>query len=322
MGNKRVVAAVLLGALQLVVLVSLALAGPDDEPHAAPVRIVAPPVVATTIVDRANDAAGRPLDARALTSDAEARASVERGHSVAAVVVDLRVESDIVYVAGANGADLNRRVLHQVRTVEQSFGRTVVVRDLVPVRDGDAGARGVYVLVGVSVLLGFVGPIVITWLRGPVAPTVRRGALRLAITASASMAVGLVVAGAAAAYYDNGFAQWWIVSALTVMAISTTTLALESLLGVVGIGVSTTVFVLAAAPLVRLTHPLLLPQPWSAITPWLPHGAAIEAGRGTAYFGGAATRPMLTLGAWSLLAIMTLVVARRERSRTSEVPSG
>jgi len=315
MGSKQVVAAIVLGVLQVVVFISLALAGPDDKPHGAPIRVVAPPVVATAVVDRANAMTGRPVDAQALQTEAEARQSVKGGRSVAAVVVDLRKDSDDVYVAGANGEVFNRVVVEEIKQFERSFGRTVVVRDLAPARDGDAGARGVYLLVGVSILLGFVGPIVITWVRGPVAQTLRRGLLRLSITTGSSIAVGLIIGAFAATRYDGDLATWWLISGLTTLAVATITMALEGVFGVVGIGASATVFVLTGAPLVRLTHPLLLPEPWSTITPWLPHGAAIEAGRAQAYFGGAAGRPLLTLVIWTMLAVMTLAVARRERER-------
>lgn len=320
MRSKRVVGAVVLGIVQVAVLVSLALAGVADEPHGAPIRVVAPPVIATVAVERANSLVDRPVEARALKSEAEARRSVMRGQSVAAVVVDLSSDIDTIYVAGANGSRLNRAVVDEIAEFERSFGRVAVVRDVAPARGDDADARGVYLLVAASVVLGFVGPVVITWLRGPVARTSRRGVLRLAIAAGASLAVGLVMATIAAAFYGDGFVSWWVVSALTVLAIATATMALESVLGAVGIGVSTTLFVLTGAPLARLVHPLMLPEPWSMITSWLPHGAAIEAGRSQAYFGGMTVRPVLILVVWSLVSILTLAVARYERA-TEPVPT-
>jgi hypothetical protein len=76
------------------------------------------------------------------------------------------------------------------------------------------------------------------------------------------------------------------------------------------------VFVLTAAPLVRADHPWLLPTPWSEVTPWLPHGAALEAAGQVAGYGGAGTaRPVAVLLAWVVVSLVTLAISRRERRR-------
>ncbi|MCW2771596.1 MAG: hypothetical protein JWR27_3029 [Aeromicrobium sp.] len=318
MRGRQLTAASLLGLLQLIVVATLALAGPDDDTHAAPVTVVAPPVVSSTVVDRVNALPGRPVDAVALSSRSVALESVRGGRSVAAIVVDLRRETDAVYVAGANGSRLNGVLARQVAAVEASYGRTVRVWDLVPARSGDGGHRYVYVLTGIGMLVGLLSAVVITWHEGPRAPTLVRGIRRLVVNTAVAVVAGGVMATFAAGYYDAPFALWWLVTALTVLAGATTTLALESLFGVYGIGVATTVLVLAAAPLVTLVHPLLLPQPWVTVTSWLPHGAALIAGTNVAYFNGEQVlRPVLVLAAWSAISIMTNVVARRELRRES-----
>jgi hypothetical protein len=191
------------------------------------------------------------------------------------------------------------------------------VRDLVPARDGDADHRGVYVIAALCSILGFLVALVVTWRRGPTEPTLALGARRLAATAAVALGLGGLIAAGASLRYDGGFPVWWAIAALTVLVGALTTLALESVFGVVGIGVATTLFVLAAAPLVRLTHPLLLPEPWATITPWLPHGAALDAGTAQAYFGGPELRSLLIAIVWTVLSILTMVVARRERARKS-----
>lgn len=310
------IAAIGLGVLQVVVVVSLALAGPDDATHRAPIGISAPPVVASTVLKIIDAEPGRPVVARAIATAAAARASVQDGSVVAAVVVDLSSETDILYIASARGTWLNSAVERQVSAIEGPLGRRVEVRDLVPARAGDAGARGVFAIVGVLVILAFAVPIVVTWLRGPVAPTFGLGVLRLAVVSGSSGALGLVAAMVAAGRYGGDVPGWWLIGTLTVLAGATTTMALQSLFGVVGIGIASTVFVLAAAPLVRVSSPLLLPEPWAFITPWLPHGAALDAGINQAYFGGGnLLPPMLVLLAWTALSVLTMVVSRRERTR-------
>lgn len=313
MGHRRSWAFAAVVLLQVLVLGSFLVVGSSDTPHDAPVAVVADPVIVAEVVDQAADLVDDSLDFRAAGSASQARAGVADGRLVAAVVVDLRVEQDTLLLASANGDDLNRAVLRLTRTIESSVGRDVEVEDVVPSRAGDDGGRGLYLLVGVCVVLGFVAPVAITWLRGPVAPTLARGVARIAIVAGSAAAGGLAVAIVAASRYDTGLAGWWLIAGLTLAACATTTLALESLFGAPGIGVATAVLVLSAAPMARSTSTTMLAGPWSTITPWLPHGAALDAARAHAYFGGADPRPLLVLAAWSVLAVLTLVVSRRER---------
>lgn len=307
---------VALGLMQLAVVVTLALAGPDASPHGAPLRIVAPPVVATALVDTANALEGRPFAASALGTDAEARASVTSGRSVAAVVVDLKAERDVLYLASANGADLNRAIRREVARVESSYGRTAQVRDLVPARPGDGGHRHVHVVTGLALLAGLLLAAVSTWRRGPRAETFSEGVQRQLVSAAAAMVVGGLLAVYASQFYGGDLPLWWLLAALTVFAAGATTYAFESLFGVAGLGIATIVLVLAAAPLLTVDHPLMLPQPWAAITPWLPHGAALSAGTNVAYFGAdQVVRPIGVLLVWSAISVLTSVVARRERQR-------
>lgn len=316
MGRGHIAAGLVLGVVQILVIVSLALAGPDDSTHAAPIRIVAPPVVATSLVEAANQAPGRPFDAGALATAEEARDSVRAGRSVAAVVVDLAQEHDVLYLASAHGTALNRVIEREVDAFEGAFGRTAEVRDLVPAKSGDADHRRVYWLAVVAVLAGIAVAVAITWRRGPRAETLLAGTRRFVVTGLVSVVVGGVLAVLYANYYDTGFGPWWLLTSLTILAAAMTTLALQSLFGVVGIGVATTVMVLTAAPLVTLAHPLMLPQPWSAITAWLPHGAMLDGGANQAYFGGGQLlRPFLILAAWTSLSVLTLIVSRRERDK-------
>lgn len=314
MRRRRLLAVGLLAVLQLVVVVTLALAGPEDATHRAPVRVVAPPVVGVTVVDRVNALPGQPLQAVALGSQDEAVDSVRSGRSVAAIVVDLRRATDTVLVAGANGDDLNRALRHKIDAVEATYARRTTVRDVAPARAGDAGHRSVYGFAAACMLLGLLSAVVITWRRGPRATTLSRGVQRLLVNAAVGIVAGGLLAGAMVRVYDDtGFWGWWLLAASTILAGAMTTQALVSLFGAYGLGVATTVLVLAAAPLVTLVHPLLLPEPWVTITPWLPHGAALEAGTSRAYFGGEqALRPTLVLVAWTVISIITNVASRRE----------
>jgi hypothetical protein len=87
--SPRVVVAGLVVTVQAVVCVAIALMSVDGGPHHAPVSFTGPPIVAQSLADRAGAIPGDPLAARAVSSEARARADVEDGRAVAAVVVDL-----------------------------------------------------------------------------------------------------------------------------------------------------------------------------------------------------------------------------------------
>ncbi|MFY0407991.1 hypothetical protein [Solicola sp. PLA-1-18] len=315
MGRRRTLVVLGVLVLQALVVALVVLAGPGGEPHRAPVTIAAPAVVAQTLAERVDALPGEPFDAAATTSTSRARADVVEGRSVAAVVVDLSAETETLYVASARGDALEDAVRDGLSGISASLGRTLVVEDVVPPR-GDAGLGTLMTLVGLAVLLGFVVAVVTTWWRGPVAATARLGAVRV-VTASALAAVlGLGVAVAGVALVGGGLAGWWLAASLTVLAVVTTTYALEALAGAAGLGIALTLLVLAAAPVVVAGSPLLPAEPWATVTPWLPYGAGLAAATSAAWFDDAgALRPLLVLAAWTGLSVLTLVVARRERRR-------
>ncbi|MET0767970.1 MAG: hypothetical protein ABWY50_10025, partial [Aeromicrobium sp.] len=188
--------------------------------------------------------------------------------------------------------------------------------DVAPLPDGSAGQRGLRLVVAVTVLLGLAIAIGVTWRRGPVADRWSHAGQRIVLAVVVSAAGSAAVAVGAAGQVGGPWVGWWAVLTLTALATSAATLALAGVLGVAGVGLATLVFVVLAAPLARIEHPLLLPATWGEVTPWLPHGAGLDAARQVAWFDGAGlTRPLVVLGAWVMVSVVALVVARRERRR-------
>jgi hypothetical protein len=314
-GRRAAVTLVVLG-LQVVVCLVLLVVPLDGEPHRAPVTISAPAVVADSLAAQVDRRAGRPLEAGAVTSADQARRDVQRGRAVAGLVIDLRLNRATLLVSSAQGEELTAAVSGVVGAMAAPFAVDIRTEDVAPVPPGSAGQRGLRIAVAASIILGLLFAIVVTWWRGPVADEWSHAALRIVSAVGVAAAASLALAVDAANQVGGSVPGWWCVLGLAMLATSAATLALAAVLGVAGVGLATLVFIVSAAPLVRIEHPLLLPAPWGGMTPWLPHGAGLDAARQIAWFGGdGAARPLTVLGAWLAVSCVVLAVARRERRR-------
>jgi hypothetical protein len=314
--GRRTLTTLAVLVLQLAGCVLVLLAPLDPAPHDVPVAISAPAVVASSLAEQVDARPGSPLRAEAVTDAGAARHEVESGRVVAALAIDLRLNTAILYVSSAQGDALTDAVSATVRAMAEPFAVEVTTQDVAPLPAGSAGQAGLRLAVIGSVVLGLVVPVVITWRRGPVADTWSQAARRVLVVAAAASVLAVPSAWLAADQVGGSFGAWWIALSLTMLATSAATLALSGVLGVAGIGVATLVLVISAAPLARVEHPLLLPAPWGAVTPWLPHGAGLDAARHLALLDGTgAVRPVVVLVAWIVVSCVALAVARRERRR-------
>ena len=65
--------------------------------------------------------------------------------------------------------------------------------------------------------------------------------------------------------------------------------------------------------------PLLQPEPWASLSPWVPHGAALCGDdAGGRVRRGLPVKPVLVLVSWAVLALLTTLLARSGRARTAE----
>lgn len=306
--------------LQLVVCVVLLIVPLGNDPHRAPVTISAPAVVATALAEQANSRDRTPLDAAVAASPEQARRDVEQGRAVAAVVIDLRLNRATLLVSAGQGEALSDAVSSEVRQLAEPFSATVTTRDVGSGPAGSAAQRSLRLLVGAAVLMGLGIAMAAAWWDGPVTDTLQQGARRILFAVAVTAVGALSLALVAVDQLGGPLAGWWLVLALAGLATSGATLALAGVLGAAGIGLATVVFVVSALPLARVEHPLLLPTPWREITPWLPHGAALDAARQIAWYDGVgAAQPLVVLASWVVISCLVLAVARRERLRAGVV---
>ncbi len=99
---------------------------------------------------------------------------------------------------------------------------------------------------------------------------------------------------------DQGTLAIIATGALTTLAVGAATVALQGALGLFGTGAAILIFVVIGNPSAGgASATELLPQPWRAIGPLLPNGAATSAVRDSAYFPEASiTSHLLVLAAW------------------------
>lgn len=305
-------------AVQVVVALSLVLLPLGGGPHRAPVAISAPPIVASTLADRSVQQSGGTLDAHPVSSARQARDEVREGVVVAAIDIDLRRARATLFVASAQGTRVTDSVAASIMAATDSFGTKVETVDVVPLPDVRGAAWALRALVALAVAVGLGLVVVVTWRRGPVADTRPEGLRRLLGVVVSAVLGGAVLATIATSWIGGSWPGWWGLLALTSASISVLTLGLESVLGVAGLGLAVTATVATGAPLLGADRADLLAQPWRSVTPWLPHGAALDAARDIAFFGGPSSvdvRPVLVLAAWTVVSWVVVVVARRERRR-------
>jgi hypothetical protein len=317
----RTVVVVCLTIVAIEALVLVSQLGRSPFPHRVPLGIAAPAVVGSSLASSADALPGHPFAAQVLDyADAAAafgaaRAAVRDGTSFAAVALDLTAETDTLFVSTVADAELNRAVRVRVAAVEGGWGRRLRVASVPPSRNGQVSRAAAYVLTALWVVLGFACTAGLTLARGPVAATFRLATARVVGLALACFGLSLVVAGLSWVFWGV-FGTMWILGAATMLGAAWTTLALESLAQLAGIGAATTLFVLLAAPLFGLGDPRLLPQPWAAVTPWTLHGAALDVANRLLHFDAAPVlRALCVLAAWIWLPLLTMAVARRERVR-------
>ncbi len=308
MRRARSLAPVVVVLLQVAVLVTLLLTPPRTAPQGSPVTLVGPPVVSTALVDRLNHRAGHPFDASAGTTAHAAEREVEDGVVLAAVVVDLSRERDVLYVDAANGERLNEALTREAGAVAASLGRTL---DVVDVDPNPADRRIPYLVTAATLVLGFLVTLALNWRRRSAGP--ERGPSRTRHRLVAASLTVAVAAGAGAIVTDlTGVCGWVAIVVAATLTASTFTAALVRLVGVWGHGVAATLFLVTAAPLVRATHPLLLPGVWSDVTPWLPHGAVLDVTVHLTHFDGLGSpRSWALLLGYVLVSWLTLTLSDR-----------
>lgn len=311
-------ALLVLGVLALGVLFIASYAGAfhSPKPKDIPFGVVAPAQVRGEVVGRLDGLRGSPLSARAVASREAAVGRIRDRELDGALVVDQRGRQDVLLVASGGGQSLADAVERVVASAEGAQGRDVRTVDVAAADTGDArGLSAFYLVVGWCVG-GYLCAAILAVSYGARPSSPRRAVIRLGVLVLYAIALGVlgaVVIGPVLGALPGSVVGLAALGALVVCAAGATTFAFQGMLGVVGIGVTVLVIVIAGNPSAGGAYPYpLLPPFWRELGPALIPGAGTWTARSIAYFGGRAmTGPLLVLAAWAVGgAVLTLLFAR------------
>ncbi|MFD5372299.1 DUF3533 domain-containing protein [Streptomyces sp. NPDC127103] len=311
-------------ALQLLFITSYVGALHHPKPRDVPFGVVAPQQVSAQLVGQLDRLPGAPLDARAVAGDAAARNQILNREIDGALIVDPAGRTDTLLVASGGGTVLSSALETILTRVEATQQRTVRTVDVAPASSEDFdGLSAFYLVVGWCVG-GYICAAILAISAGSRPANRERAIIRLGVLAVYSVLGGLggaVIVGPVLGALPGSVAALWGLGTLVVFAVGAATLALQSVFGIVGIGLAILLIVVAGNPSAGGAFPLpMLPPFWNAIGPALPPGAGTWAARSIAYFkGNDMTGSMLVLSAWAVVGtVVTLVMSSLKRRPESE----
>jgi hypothetical protein len=285
-------------------------------PHALPLAVAAPPRQVQEL--RAHLAARAPgaFALHGYPTAAAARVAVRSGDVVGGAVVG--PGGVTVLTAAAQGAAAGEAVRGAFAGLGAAAHLPVRTVEVVPLPAGDSGGLAGFMTVLGTTIASAAFAALLLFGGG------RPGA-RGVVAALASFAVLAGVTGAAAGAVFGAFAGhvWAVagVAALLALAVASTIVALGNLLGRAGFALGVLLVVLLGISSSGTAVGYRFePAFHRAISPWFPSGAAVEAIRDVAYYGGAHSAARLAvLAAWAgaslaLLALAALARAPRERA--------
>ncbi|MCF3100647.1 DUF3533 domain-containing protein [Streptomyces roseoverticillatus] len=311
--------------LQLAFIASYVGAFHSPRPRDVALGVVAPQQISGQLVQRLDGLPGDPLDPRAVDGGEAAAVRKVRNRDLdAALIVDPRGNTDTLLVASGAGASLAQATEAVLTRAEAAEGRKVRVKDVAPAATGDArGLTAFYLVVGWCVG-GYLCAAILAISAGARPANSHRAVIRLgalALYAAGAGLFGTVIAGPVLDALPGSILGLWGLGTLVVFAVGATTLALQGLAGVVGIGLAIAIVVVLGNPSAGGAYPYpLLPPFWNAIGPALPPGAGTWSARSIAYFDGNGLAPsLLVLSAWAVAGVvvtMVCAVAKRQEKNS------
>jgi hypothetical protein len=295
------------------------------KPHHIPAAVVAPARITQQVTAQLNALPGTPFRARSVATEQQARTLLLQRDVDAAVIVDPRGTTDRLLVASAGGPSVSTVTTQVAQRIEVGRHRQITVVDLRPPNPQDGrGMSSFYLVVGWMVG-GYLAAAILGTAGGARPANLHRTFIRLGVLVPYAIVSGLggaLIAGTILGALPGHFAALWGIGTLLVFAVAATTVALQVLMGMAGIGVAILVFVVLGNPSAGGAYPSsLLPPFWSAIGPWLPPGAGTTSVRNTVYFTGHhTTGPLWVLGVYAAGGILVSIAVsalhlRRQRQK-------
>ncbi len=273
--------------LQVAFIASYVGAFHHQQPHALAVSVVSDHNWQNYVSNQLNAIDGQPVWAYPETDPDTARTMLKENERQAVYLFDPNSKTDTLQVAGSTG-EANAQALQVIfQQVAAKQHRQLKVQDIAPVQSGDArGLSGFYLTVG-WLVGGYLMASLVGVRHGPKARNFRRMLWRLVACLGYAFVSG--IAGALVVDQWIGALQghfWLLVGIGTLLSATSSvfTMGMESVFGVIGIGVSILLFVVLGNPSAGGAYQYqLLPEPWRSMGQWLPNGAGVDAIRSAVY---------------------------------------
>lgn len=270
-------------------------------PHRLTVGVVGSPSAADRIQSQLDARSPGAFRVRAFTTESSGRDALKQADIHAVLVPERRAER--LLVAGVSGVPSTQLATDAFRALAVRARTTLRVHDVAPLPAHDRlGLSALFTVVGTllpslgfGALLAFAG--------GRLPSRMRWSAIAAyAVLAGIVIALGVdVMLGA----LTGAFGGLAVVCALLAFAAAGSAHALVRLAGPGGLAASVAVLVpLGLTSTGGAVTPPLQPAFYSALSGWLPPGAALEALRNIVYFDWSRTStPLLALAAWGLACV-------------------
>ncbi|MFI1167007.1 DUF3533 domain-containing protein [Streptomyces sp. NPDC020801] len=312
--------------IQLAFTVSYLGAFHSPTPHRIPVAVVAPGQASAQIVATLNGLDGDPVKATATASQSAARRQIMDRRADAAFLFNAAGTKDTLLVASAGGPSVSQTASQLAQKIEAVQKRQVTVTDIQAPNSGDGrGMTSFYLVLG-WVVGGYLTATIMNMSAGSRPANQHRIMIRLAVLGLYAIVSGVAGAVIVGPVFDALSGHFWAltgIGTLVVFASAATSLALQTLLGMLGTGLTILLFVVLGNPSSGGVYPsVLLPGFWSAIGQALPPGAGTTLVRNTVYFGAHATADAWwVLGAYAVGGTAVALVAAwwRERRKAAAV---
>lgn len=287
--------------IQLAFTISYLGAFHSPTPHRIPVAVVAPQQASAKIVAKLNGLDGEPVRATAAASESAARQQLLDRSVDAGFLFNATGRTDTLLVASAGGPSVSQTAAQLAQKIEAAQKRQVTVTDVKAPNTGDGRGMASFYLVLGWVIGGYLTATIVNMAAGSRPANRHRIAIRLGALAVYALVSGVAGAVIVGPVFDALSGHFWAltgIGTLVVFASAATSLALQTLLGMLGTGLTILLFVVLGNPSSGGVYPsVLLPPFWSAIGQALPPGAGTTLVRNTVYFDAHATAT-----AWWVLA--------------------
>lgn len=259
--------------------------------------------------------AARGLRLTRYPDESAAFAAVDDQRAYAVVSADAGRPVRLV-LSTASGSSVARVLSQAVSDAEDTSGIRARVTDRHPLPATDPSGLAVFYLTIAATILGFVTTF---QLRANAKPLPLRPwlAFTAALVVLGSLVLTVLVTEVLGVL-PLPLAEGWGVLALQMTTASAVAAALSVLVGRWALVPTWLLFVvLGNTSSGGAVSPALLPEPFSALSRWLPSGATVSALRGAAYFrSGQRAEPLVVLACWAVAAVTALVVVSVVRGRS------